>query len=159
MEKHIFQNSKQLSSWDIYLTIPAAIGFSLLIKILYPLHKSGGTFTWSEFFIWAGVLITIWTINALLGTTLKTVKLKSENHQVSFVIQRQLKGDRTINLNLNSISLELKTEPSRSLQKNHILIIKDNINEVKISSTQKGLSEQILKEIAEKLETYRQQGT
>jgi hypothetical protein len=58
---------------------------------------------------------------------------------------------------LSELHLDIKDIPDRSLPRKKILTIKDNQTELIISSRQKGLSENILNDILEKLKHYPQQ--
>ena len=72
-------------------------------------------------------------------------------------MDRQLGGEKVFDFQLDELQLDIIDVPSRSIPPKKILTIKDNQNELIISSLQKGVSERILNEILEKLKHYPQQ--
>ena len=158
MTQLIFENPKRLTPNDIYLQVLFGLGILFLVGLFSPLRNPGQTFSWTSlsFLIFAGVLLVIWIIKALRETTLKSVKVKEGSEKVTFVLDRQLRRDLTLDFHLNGLYLDILDVPDRSLPRKKILMIKDNHNELKISSRQKGLSEKVLNEIVEKLKHYLQ---
>lgn len=154
MSEVIFKNSRTLSYKDIYVQILIGLGILLLVGLLSPLRGIGQT-SWANFFILSALAVIAWIIKALTEKTLRLVEIK--NTEVSFVVNRPLKDDKTFNFQLMGLSLDVTTRPYRLMPPNKILTIKDNKKMLTISSRQKGLSEQTLTEIVERIKHYPQQ--
>ena len=159
MSDLIFQNQKRLTRKDIYFQILFGLGMLILVGLFSPFRNLGEPFSWTSLSLlgFGGVLLTIWIFNALRETTLKAVEIRTENRKVIFVLDRQLGGEKVFDFQLDELQLDIKDVPSRSIPPKKILTIKDNQNELIISSLQKGVSERILNEILEKLKHYPQQ--
>jgi hypothetical protein len=159
MNELIFENPKRLTPKDIYLQILFGLGILLLVGLVSPLRNHGQSFSWTSmsFLVFGGVLLVIWIFYALRETTLKAVEFRIENRKVIFVLDRQLRSDKVFEFQLNELHLDIIDVPDRGLPRKKILTIKDNQNELRISSRQKGLSEKIFNDIVEKLKHYPQQ--
>jgi hypothetical protein len=158
MSHVIFENSTKLTVKDIYLQILVGLSILFIVGLLSPLRNHRQSFSWTSFsfLIFAGVLLVIWIIKAVRETTLQSVEIQAEQGKVTFVLDRQLRGALTVDFQLNSLHLNMMDVPDRSLPRKKLLTIKDNYNELKLSSRQKGLSEAVFNGIVEKLKHYPQ---
>jgi hypothetical protein len=157
MNQVIFKNSKTLSSKDIILQLLIGVGVLILVGLFSPIRDKGQT-SWTIFFVISGLVFVIWTIKALTEKTLKSVEINNNDKRVLFVINQQFKRDKTFDFQLKNMSLDMTHRPDRSPTPNKILKVKDEDKKLTISSRQKGLSEQVLQNIALTIKHYPQQG-
>lgn len=150
MNKVIFNNSKTLSSRDIYRQLIIGFGILLLTGLLILVLNNGKNLA-AILLLLSIFLFIIWTAKALSESTLKMVIISSCSDEISFVINRQLKIDKVIDFQLKSLTVDIKTKPDRSLPHNKVLTIKDSNRVLTISCRQKGLSEEIFNELVEKI--------
>jgi len=148
----VFQNQKNLSREDFYVPLLIGTVVLFLCKLIFRNSISIYSFTWTKFTICYSGLLIFCLIHALVETTVRTIEIQHAENKVFFVIQKYFRDDVQITLQLSSLKMTTTTRPSRSPVKNIILTLKDgNDNYVEISSRQKGLSEETLKEIAERI--------
>jgi hypothetical protein len=159
MSKLIFENPKRLRPEDIYLQILFGLAILFIVAVISPLRNHGQPFSWTSvsFLVFAGPLLATWIFNAMRETTLKKVHVEVQHNKVIFVLDRQLRSNSTFHFRLDELRLDIKVVPGRSLSQKKILTIRDNKKELKISSQQKELSENVLDDIVEKLKHYPQQ--
>ncbi|WFO17097.1 hypothetical protein M601_005000 [Cellulophaga baltica 4] len=150
--KTIFKNNQRIEKSDIAVQIGRGVllivGFYIVSNISFSNREPD--FDSTTILIIFIVLILTYTI--LFAKTTERIEIDESNNKLILTTSRQLRTNKITHLKLSEIGLKLKTIPSRSFDKEKVLIISDKKNKIKLSTKHKGITEAELNKIHDKIE-------
>ena len=149
--KTIFKNEKQIKKSDIPIQILRGTLFLIVLYIISKIRFINREVNSSTFLIMGFSLITLFIYLIINNKTIQRIEKDEKSGKLIFAFNRQLRRNKIVELDLSNIKIELKKIQIRASSKK-VLIISDEINQVKLNTNQVGVSENDLTKIKNKIE-------
>jgi hypothetical protein len=148
----IFENKKQIKKSEIPVQIILVFLFLILYYFVSKIRFINREMNPNITLIFGIVLGLIFIYQVISAKTIKRIEKNTETGKLTFVFSRQLRNDEIKELNISELSIRSKKIPTRS-NTEKILIISDKVNEIKLSTNQKGITETELNKILNEIES------
>jgi hypothetical protein len=148
----IFENKKEIKKYEIPVQIILVFLFLILYYFVSKIRFINREMNPNITLIFGIVLGLIFIYQVISAKTIKRIEKNTETGKLTFVFSRQLRNDEIKELNISELSIRSKKIPTRS-NTEKILIISDKVNEIKLSTNQKGITETELNKILNEIES------
>ena len=149
--KTIFKNEKQIKKSHIPIQILRATLFLILLYFISKIRFINREVNSSTFLIIGFSLIILFIYLIINNKTIQRIEKNEKSRKLIFAFNRQLRSNKIVELDLSNIKIELKKIQTRASSKK-VLIISDEINQVKLNTNQLGVSENDLNSIKNQIE-------
>lgn len=133
----LFLNTKTLKLWDFI--IPVLLGLFLLTVTLTIDYKEKPNQSFKMFFLLFIILFIAMIIKSSKNKTIEKIILDTDKDLLVISVSHQFEKNQIVSLDLKNIKIESKIIRSRLIPKERHLILKDDNNEIRISSRYKGI--------------------
>ena len=148
----IFENKKHIEKSDIPMQIMRGILFIILCFFVSKIRFINKEINPNITLIFGIALGILFIYLILSAKTIKRIEKNTETGKLTFIFARLFRNDKTTEINISELTLNLKNVQTRA-NSEKVLMISDNENKVKLSTNQKGITETELNEIINKIES------